>query len=1188
MRFLSRFALKNPVAIVILTVIVAIAGVISSLNLKEELLPNFSFPVLMVITSYPGAGPATVVQDVTKPLETAFQGIQNIKTIQSTSRQGLSQIEIEFTSGANLNSLQQKVRDTVAQVQLPTTAGLPQILQFSFSTQPILYFAVSTTPAHEAQLRRAVQQAVVPALQGVAGAGGIQTAGAAPPEVQLQFSQRDLARHGLTVASVLQSLQADNAAPPLGTATFGARTHSVQLNATFSSLASLRSLRIPLPPNPSAALQPVGRSLKSLGSAVGQLGQGEGQIGRGVGLLQVENRLIVNLQAVQGQLFGAELALAKAEAAPPQKQNPAAIARLTATVRALESAQTKLFAQLRRMTANSPSPAQTPAPTQSTLPVNTATTGKSTVQTVPLGALATVRLAPPPNASINRTNGNPSVLVTVGKTESANTVSVAAAVRAQLRQTIAALPFPAHVITLYDASVPITQSVDGLLREALLGALFAAVVILFFLRNSLTTLIAVVSIPVSLLIALIFLHMFQITLNVMTLGGMAVATGRVVDDSIVVIENIFRTWKSGAGYGKKLVLYATGEVANAITTSTITTIAVFLPLAFVGGIVGSIFAPFALTVVFALVSSLAVALTVVPMLAWLFVARKSADNSAWTLQNADAGSDGAIAPALSAAANAGGGGANPRDPLHSAAESSAAGSAWSRWQLRYRAILTWCLNHKAIVILVTSIALIASGASLRLVGSTFIPQSQNKFAMVNVTMPAGSSLSATNAKTRQAEHAIGSLGSAVLNVNTQVGSDSGQVVSGGTVLGSNQASIFLSFTAPTNMSTTLPLLRNKMHAIAGTASIHVLEVTVEAVGNTLDLVVTGPDYRTIQSAARTVTHAVSSLPGLVDVQNNLARTQPEITVTPNAAKAAAHGLTAYQIASDVRSYLSTTNIGTVSLNGQTYNFTATAKPTIATDSLHGIGQLPVATANGATVPLSAVANVSIAQTPISVLHRNGHRYAEITGDFSQKNTGRVTAAALKRIAGLHLPAGVHVSLAGQSQQTAKDFSSLIQAILVATGMVYIVMLIAFGEWTAPFSILFAMPVALIGAFFGTVIARQPVSVSSLVGILMLMGIVVTNAIVLVDRVEKQRQRGLSVRDALLEAGTTRLRPILMTAIATVCALSPLAFGASEGALISQGLAVVVIGGLVTSTILTLAIVPVVYELLHRRKASAAV
>jgi multidrug efflux pump subunit AcrB len=315
---------------------------------------------------------------------------------------------------------------------------------------------------------------------------------------------------------------------------------------------------------------------------------------------------------------------------------------------------------------------------------------------------------------------------------------------------------------------------------------------------------------------------------------------------------------------------------------------------------------------------------------------------------------------------------------------------------------------------------------------------------------------------------------------------------------------------------------------------------------------------------------------------NLSQTQPEIQIVPNSKDAAKYGLTAQQIAGEVRGYISQQNIGTVDLNGQTYNLNVTLASAAALNDLSAIRQLPIGTTTGQTISLGDVASVNSVQTPTSILHQNGQSYVEITADYTTQNTNRTFMSAMKAIRSMNLPTGVQVQQSTSAMQQSRSFTQLIEAILVAVGIVYIVMLVLFGEWSAPFAILFSMPVALIGAFFGTFIAHVPLSVSSLIGILMLMGIVVTNAIVLIHRVEQQRQCGLTVREALLEAGTTRLRPILMTAIATICALMPLAVGASEGVLISQGLAVVVIGGLITSTILTLCIVPLVYELLHLR------
>ena len=272
----------------------------------------------------------------------------------------------------------------------------------------------------------------------------------------------------------------------------------------------------------------------------------------------------------------------------------------------------------------------------------------------------------------------------------------------------------------------------------------------------------------------------------------------------------------------------------------------------------------------------------------------------------------------------------------------------------------------------------------------------------------------------------------------------------------------------------------------------------------------------------------------------------------------------------------------MNLDGQTYNLNVTLKSASDLNDLSAIRQLPISTSTGQTISLSDVASVNSVQTPTSILHENSQSYVEITADYTTQNTNKILMSAMKTIKSMNLPSGVQVGQSSSAMQQSQSFTQLIEAILVAVGIVYIVMLVLFGEWSAPFAILFSMPVALIGAFFGSFIAHVPLSVSSLIGILMLMGIVVTNAIVLIHRVEQQRQLGMSVREALLEAGTTRLRPILMTAIATICALIPLAAGASESVLISQGLAVVVIGGLVTSTILTLCIVPLVYELLHLR------
>lgn len=1214
MRFFTRFSLRNPVAVVILVLLIAAGGILSSFQLKEELMPNISVPIISVMTTYPGASPQQVATDVTAPLEKALNGATDVQTVTSTSIANVSEIELQLSMSADINTVEQKVNQLIGQVQVPSTAGKPTVRSFSFSNQPILEFTVASTTASNNELKNVVNNTVVPALQGVSGVATVTANGANPNVVSIQFKQSELDHYHLSLQQVLQDLQSDNMDVPLGSATVNGKVQPVQMQAKFTTLNDIKNVQIPLPGNPNAAVQAIGGQIGQMGQAigqvansVGQLGQGMGQLsqgvsqlGQGLALTQMENRLLGSLQQIQGQLFGAELQLSQQLAAPKQNQDPATIAKLQQTVQALQKSQTQLQTQLTQLqkqasasqgsagakssglanSSRTPSVPSTASGLKNSTSVpksSSSTSGTSTskVQTIPLSDLASVSIQPPANSSIDRTNGQPSILVTVAKTENANTVSVASAINDKLASLRTQMPAGVHIVPLYDSSTMVTASVNGMLREALLGALFAVIVILLFLRNFKTTLIAVVSIPISILTAIIVLNRVGVTLNIMTLGGLAVATGRVVDDSIVVIENIYRVWRTGLGFGKKLVLYGTREVGQAILTSTLTTIAVFVPLGMVSGMVGKIFLPFALTVVVSLLSSLIVALTVVPMLAWLFVvrARRSEFSYDWIEQTEDS-SEGAIHPNLILPDG-------KNKTVHNSIPELAATTEWKPWQRQYQRGLTWFLNHKIIVLLFTAAAFVASVMVLPLVGSTFIPNSAEQFATVSLKLPAGTPLDVTNAKAKQVEAVLQKDKPAITQINTQVGQGSGRSFT--STPQTNIATLFLQFSSSTNPDQLVSQVRNQVKPLTNSdTNIQVKLLSMGGAGTSFDIVVTDANQADIQSATNTVVKKLNSLQGLANVQSNLTQTQPEVSVVPDKVKAASYGLTPGQIYNSVHNYLSAQDIGTVTLNGQSYDLSVSVTNGSKLDTVSALNNLPITTQTGQTITLGEVASVKTIQTQTSVLHQNGQPYGEITADYTTQNTAATLKTAMSEIHSLNLPAGVTVQQSSSSQQQNQSFSQLIEAILVAVGMVYIVMLIAFGEWSAPFAILFSMPVALIGAFFGTVIGHQPISVSSLIGILMLMGIVVTNAIVLVSRVEQKREAGLSVREALLEAGTTRLRPILMTAIATIFALLPLALGYSEGMLISQGLAVVVIGGIVSSTVLTLGIVPLVYELLHLR------
>jgi len=1170
MRFLTQFSLRNPVAITIFVLIIAVGGILSAFGLQEDLMPDMSLPIISVMTTYPGASPSQVATDITTPIEKALNGTQDVQTITSTSVANVSQIELQLNMNANLNTVVQNVDQVINQVPLPATSGKPTVQSFSFSNAPVLEFTVASSKLSIEQLKELVNNTVIPTLQGVSGVATVSASGAYADNVVIQFDPAKLTKYNLTMQQVLQDLESDNVSMPLGSATAQGKVQPVQLNAAPTSLADIRNLRIGIPSNPSAEMQ---KTLSQMGQSIGQVGQGVSQVGQTVGLVQAQNNILTQLQQIQGQIFGAELTLNGQTSIPRAQQSPQEIAKLQTQIRALEDAQNQLQQRLALLASKVPkvsTPLGSPESVAST--ADATSTSPSTLQTILLSEIATVSMQPPIGSSINRTNGQPSILVTVSKTENANTVTVVKAIHTELSTLTHQFPTGVHIVPLFDSSSMITASVNGMLREAILGAIFAIIVILLFLRNGLTTIVAIVSIPLSILTAMILLNRYGITLNIMTLGGLAVATGRVVDDSIVVIENIYRTWKHGFGFGKKLVLYATAEVGNAILSSTLATIAVFLPLAFVGGLVGKIFFPFALTVVCSLASSLIVALTVVPMLAWLFVVRKPVKGATYDWLKDGEAAGGLIHPSLED-------GSGTQEFIKQS-DSVATTTVPRPWQKRYQSILNWCLNHKVLVICGTTSAFVASLAVLPLVGSTFIQNTMQQTATVSITMPVGTPLNVTDAKAHQVEAALKQDASQIEQVDTSVGGGGGFTSSASST---NVASLDIALKSTTNVNQFLTSVRSQTANLAPTGTnIQVKGQTTGGGATTFDVVITGSNNSARQYAATQITDTLRIFPDLSNVQSNLAQTQPVVSIVPNFTAMAKYGLTAQQIAGDIRDYISQQNIGTMNLAGQTYNLDVALTSATELNNLSAIRQLPISATTGQTITLGDVASVNSVQTPTSILHSDGQAYVEITADYTAQNTNKTLNSAMKTIQSLNLPPGVHVAQSSSALQQNQSFTQLIEAIIVAVGMVYIVMLVLFGGWSAPLAILFSMPVALIGAFFATFIAHQPLSVSSLIGILMLMGIVVTNAIVLIQRVEQQRRIGLGVRAALLEAGTTRLRPILMTAVATICALVPLAVGASDGVLISQGLAVVVIGGLITSTVLTLCIVPLIYELLHLR------
>jgi HAE1 family hydrophobic/amphiphilic exporter-1 len=759
---------------------------------------------------------------------------------------------------------------------------------------------------------------------------------------------------------------------------------------------------------------------------------------------------------------------------------------------------------------------------------------------VTIGEIGDITVGAGGAPGVARTNGELSVAIDVYMRQGANTVEAAEGALKEIERIereLAAAGNPVTVTLIQDQAEYINHSIDQLIKEAVLGAIFAIVVIFVFLLSVRSTIVTAVSIPASVLVAFIILWTQGITINIMTLGGLAVAIGRVIDDAIVVLESIFRHIQQGKK-PRQAALDGTREVALAITASTITTVAVFLPLGFVGGIIGEIFRPFALTVSFALLASLLVALTVVPVLASYLISI---------------------------------------DKIRAPKPGN------TRLQNIYEPLIRKAVHHPKLTILFAGLALIASFALVPFIGTSFLPASGEKIVAITVDLPAGSSQDATLALATELETIVQATVPVEL-IQTQIGGDGLIAAFSGAT--SSRATMTATLDPDVDIQDEMAKLRTALQPAAGDASITVGDASGGfGASNEIQVIVTGSDYAQVSDIATQMTDEISGVENLVNVENDVVTSKPEIVVQVDPAAAAQAGLSTQQVAGQVAEALNGATAGFVTVDGIPYQTVVSA----GSQTLDSLSALPVGP-NG--VPLGDIASVTQADGPVQVIRIDGERAATISASITSEDTGAVTldAQAIVDRYSDSAPEGVSISIGGVAADQSEAFAGMAIALVVAIALVYLVMVVSFGSLSTPFVILFSLPLALIGVLAALAITGKTLGLPALIGVLMLVGIVVTNAIVLLEYVIELRHKGMALDDAIIEGGKVRLRPILMTAIATILALAPLAASTESGAIIAADLAVVVIGGLLTSTLLTLLVVPAAFRIVggwHDRRQQKA-
>ncbi|MFF7895924.1 efflux RND transporter permease subunit [Streptomyces sp. NPDC007907] len=760
-----------------------------------------------------------------------------------------------------------------------------------------------------------------------------------------------------------------------------------------------------------------------------------------------------------------------------------------------------------------------------------------------LGDVATVKQQEATADSITRTDGKPSLSVAVTMDRDGSAVAISDAVQDKLPDLRRDLGSGATLTVVSDQGPAVSKSIEGLTTEGALGLLFAVLVILVFLASIRSTLVTAVSIPLSVVLALIVLWTRDLSLNVLTLGALTIAIGRVVDDSIVVLENI----KRHLGYGEErhsAILSAVREVAGAVTSSTLTTVAVFLPIGLVGGMVGELFGSFSLTVTAALLASLLVSLTVVPVLSYWFLRPPKG-----TPEDAD-------------------------EARRIAEEKEAR----SRLQRLYVPVLRFATRRRLTSVALAIVVLVGTFGMAPLLKTNFFDQGEQEVLTVKQELKPGTSLAATNAQAKKVEQLLADT-EGVKDYQVTVGS-SGFMAAFGGGTDTNQASYQVMLDDSASYEDVQDSIEKGLAGLKG------IGTTTVAAGDgfgsqDLSVVVKAADADVLRTASEEVRKTVASLDDVTDVSSDLATSVPRISVKADD-KAAAAGFDDQTLGAVVAQAVRGNTVAKAVLDDTERDVVIrSAKPATT------LKQLQDLRLSGA-VKLGDIATVKEVDGPVSMTRIDGRRAATITAKPTGDNTGAVSAQLQSKIDALKLPDGATASIGGVSEDQDEAFANLGLAMLAAIAIVFMLLVGTFKSLVQPLILLVSIPFAATGAIGLLIATGTPMGVPAMIGMLMLIGIVVTNAIVLIDLINQYRKQGHGVVEAVIEGGRHRLRPILMTALATIFALLPMALGITgEGGFIAQPLAVVVIGGLVTSTLLTLLLVPTLYAMVELRKERRA-
>jgi CzcA family heavy metal efflux pump len=1030
--WLTRLALRYPISTFLFALTILVLGIVSFQQLPVDLLPNISIPVISTITFYSGAGPLDMEQAVTVFIERGVASVNDVDYVQSSTKEGISQVRINFNWNANLDVALVDVIQRVNRIlnQLPTGVSTPVALRFDITNLPVCTIAVSGDMDGR-DLYDLAFNTIEPQIEHISGVASAGVLGGRIREIHVILDRKRVEALQLPFSSVINAVATANLIIPSGDLKTGKFDYTLKTESQFNVVKPIEDI-----------------------------------------IVSVTNGVPIHIKDI-----------------------------------------------------------------------------------------GTVEDSYQEETEIIRVDSKPGLTLRVQKLASANTVDVVQNVVNAIPK-LSGVPQNVKMTLSFDQSLYIKQTISGLQREAMLGALFAMLVILFFLRNIRGTLIIIVAIPLSLLIAFIWFRFGNITLNIMTFGGLALAVGRLVDDSIVELEAITRHYNNPKPGQSKLsqTLEAASEVAAPIFVSTLTTVIVFLPIVFLTGVAKLLFIPLTITIAVSLFGSFFVSRTVTPLMCKNFlVAEKEIDRTSHKFFE------------------------RLKVISYDFVESL---DAW------YGKRIEWTLRHRRMIIYGIGSFSLLSLILLKFIGTEFFPDQDEAQFGITIKLPVGTRTDETNRLVQQMENIIRQNIPEVQAVISDIGvppTRSGNFMARNT--GSHAANIQVALVPSDQRKRSIfeiiKDIRPKLASVPG-AAIYIapsgiLRFLLNFGSNApIDIEIRGYDLDVGSKLAKQIAPIVRATPGATDVQITREDNLPELRVRIDREKAGVLGINVSQISNTINTCIngSVASLYTDPVNGNQYNILVRLSEDYRSD-IEDLKKITLVTNRGDQVLLGNIATIVKDNSPVQIDRKYQQRLVEVTANVQGRDLGSVADDIRAQINKLDIPQGFEVKLTGAVEQQQKTFTDLLLAFCLAILLVYVAMASQFQSLIDPFIIMFTVPLGIIGVFWALFLTSTTLSVTSFQGIIVMVGIVVSNGILLVDYTNHLRMKGVPLHEAVVRGGTTRLKPILMTSLATVLGLIPMAVGIG-GESTQAPLAIAVIGGLTVSTTLTLFFVPVLYTIFEER------